>query len=364
MQSKRRLSAAAALVAALVASLLSGLSPTGAPSVVATAPLPLVVPGGQSIGVVVRSDGVSVAAEAVLVDRAGHRTRPAAQAGVRPGDVILRVDGRPVADTRTAARLIGAAAATGRPVTLTLRRDGREFEARVAPVWDARAGRYLIGLWIRDAARGVGTLSFYDPATGLFAALGHVVSDPDTGKPFPLREGRIVRAVVTGIDRDGRGAAGEKVAAFRAGSPPLGEFRRNTPFGVFGRLSSEPPPGPGAPVPIAAPDEVHPGPALLFTVLSGEDVEAYAVEIERAERQPRPAPKGILLRVTDPRLLAAAGGIVQGMSGSPILQDGRLAGVLTHVLVGDPAEGYAVYAYWMAEAAGLVAAPAGEAGGG
>lgn len=311
-----------------------------------------VVPGGQAIGVVVQSDGVSVVDEAPLRDTRGGERHPARDAGVQPGDVILSVAGQPIRDKETAARLIDRAARAGKPVDLRLKRGDAVFHASIHPVWDPRAGRYLIGLWIRDGATGVGTMSFYDPSTRLFAALGHLISDARTGEPFPIRSGQILPAVVSGVNHGSAGEPGEKLAVFVHPRTALGEFRRNTSVGIFGHLDHIP--AGRAPMAVALPGQVHTGDATILTVLRGQQVEAFRARIERVTPQVAPGPKGLVIRVTDPRLLAAAGGIVQGMSGSPILQDGRLAGVVTHVFVNDPTRGYGVFAFWMAEEAGLV----------
>lgn len=316
-------------------------------------PTVTVVPGGQAIGVVLHSDGVVVVDEAGLRDRDGRVRHPAQEAGVRVGDVIVAVNGAEVADKEDAARKIDAAARSGRPIALTVRRDGRILTLSVQPVWDVRAGRYLVGVWIRDGASGVGTLTFYDPQSRRFAALGHVVSDSRTGEPYEIRDGEIVGAIVSDIDRGSAGSPGEKLAVFVGRRQPLGTLEKNTEVGVFGRLLNIPDGG-GAPVPIALPQEVHTGPAVIRTVLHGQKIDTFDVEIERVALQDRPAGKGLIVRVTDPRLLREAGGIVQGMSGSPILQDGKLVGAVTHVFVNDPTRGYGVLAIWMAEEAGLL----------
>ncbi|MBX5476553.1 MAG: SpoIVB peptidase [Clostridia bacterium] len=325
-------------------------------------PTVTVVPGGQAIGIVLHSDGVVVVDEAGLRDRDGRVRHPAQEAGIRVGDVIVSVGGQAVTDKEDAARKIDAAARTGRAIAITVRRDGQLRTYAVQPVWDVRAGRYLVGVWIRDGASGVGTMTFYDPQSRRFAALGHVISDTRTGDAYAIHDGQIVEAIVSDIDRGAVGAPGEKLAVFVGRRRPLGILEKNTEVGVFGRLSRVPDGG-GAAVPVALPQEVHPGAAVIRTVLHGQKVDTFDVEIERVITQDRPASKGLILHVTDPRLLREAGGIVQGMSGSPILQDGKLVGAVTHVFVNDPTRGYGVLALWMAEKAGLMSTPSAAAPG-
>jgi stage IV sporulation protein B len=208
-------------------------------------------------------------------------------------------------------------------------------------------------LWGAPEAAGIGTLTLYDPYRRVFAALGHAVRDPRTGRPVEPAHGELVPSVVAGVAPSRQGAPGEKLGVL-VGGQALGLIRANTPVGVIGSLL-RPPAGGAAPrpVPVALPDQVHPGPATLLTVLRGTRVAAFRVRILAVQPDGPPGGRDVAVEVVDPRLLAAAGGIVQGMSGSPILQDGRLVGALTHVFVDDPRRGYGVFAAWMSEAAGL-----------
>lgn len=305
------------------------------------------VPGGQSIGVMIRPGGVLVADEAVVVDPDGRRRYPAREAGIEAGDLIVAINGRAVRDKEEAIRQVAAAGRAGTAIRLTLRREGRTLARDVRPVYDQNRQRYLVGLWIRDGATGIGTLSFYDPASRQFGALGHLVTD-GAGRPYPIQSGAVIDTFIAGVRPGQPGEPGEKVGVFVDQDVPLGAIVRNTPFGIFGRLANVPE---GlrevSPVPIALAGEVRPGPAHILTVIKGRRVEAFDVIIERVSPQERPNDKGMTVRVTDPRLLAATGGIVQGMSGSPILQGGKLVGAVTHVFVYDPTRGYAVFAEWM-----------------
>jgi stage IV sporulation protein B len=170
----------------------------------------------------------------------------------------------------------------------------------------------------------------------------------------PLNEGRIVPAVIAGVQRGRRGQPGEKIGLFHQTQGILGTIERNTDCGIFGRMLRAPGRMPAEKIPVATQDEVRPGPAEMLTVVSQQEVERFDIEIIRIRRTERPTSKGLVLRVTDPELLAQTGGIIQGMSGSPIIQDGRLVGVVTHVFVNDPTRGYGVLAEWMVSEGGLM----------
>ena len=211
-------------------------------------------------------------------------------------------------------------------------------------MFDRGQGRPLIGLWVRDGATGIGTLTFSDPAGRRFGALGHQIVDGN-GRPFRFATGSVVEAFISGV-RPGRpGVPGEKIGIFLNEDRRLGTIERNTPLGIFGRLEKVP--DGWQVLPVALENEVRPGPARLLTVIRGQQPEAFDVYIERVWPRGQASDKGVVVRVTDERLLATTGGIVQGMSGSPIVQDGKLAGVVTHVFVNDPTRGYGLFAEWM-----------------
>jgi stage IV sporulation protein B len=312
------------------------------------------VPGGHSIGIKLYSQGVSVVGF-YYFNADGRSISPARDAGVKVGDTLLQINGAPTEDVGHAARLLEKA---GRePVTLLLNRDGKEFTVTFNPVYSAADGGYRIGLYIRDSAAGVGTLSFYDPPTGRYGALGHIILDSDTNKPINLSEGTIVTAKIVNIKAAQRGQPGEKTGVFMEYNGFNGNIEKNTPFGIFGRIEHFPPahtPYPG-PIPMALASQVEAGPAEILTVLEGETIGRYAVEIERLAYQTRPSDKGIIVRVVDEELLRSCGGIVQGMSGSPIIQNGRLVGAITHVFINDPTRGYGIFMEWMYQEAEILA---------
>lgn len=312
-----------------------------------------VMVGGHAIGVLLRSRGILVVGFLPVTDPGGRRHSPARDAGIQLGDVILKVDGQPVVSDQDVARLVELAGSQSRPVNIELARRGTYLVKSVNPIYCGGTGRHRIGLLVRDGTAGVGTLTFYDPKTQRYAALGHMITDEDTRRPIDLREGQLVRAVIVGIQSGKRGEPGEKIGVFVDPLDALGTIERNTDFGIIGRVNKQlhnelyP-----QAINVGLATDVTPGPAEIVTVLEGERLERFSVEILRVFEYDRAHPKNMLLKITDPRLISRAGGIVQGMSGSPIIQNGKLVGAVTHVLVNDPLKGYGVFAELMIRESG------------
>ena len=292
---------------------------------------------GTPFGVKMFSDGALVVAFADRYSASG-RENPAKEAGLRLGDLIISAAGCPVHsnDDLSAALQTGQ----GSAVTILYRRGGHEYTAQLTP-WADASGVYKAGLWVRDSSAGIGLLTFVDPVAGTFAGLGHPISDVDTGADFTLLSGEIVPVTVTGVRSASPGTAGELRGEFL--SDILGIVAGNDATGLYGRWTA-PAQNVGTMLPIAAPGEVHTGDAELWTTLSGRTAQHYTVRIERVGSGGQDANRDLTLRITDPALLSATGGIVQGMSGSPLVQDGKLVGAVTHVLVGTPAKGYGIFA--------------------
>ena len=306
----------------------------------------VLVPGGQTVGVAIQTAGVLVVGAS---DLGGGVASPARQAGVRSGDLIVAVDGEPVNEAARLTELVDG----DRERRLTLLRAGREVSVSVRPQLDPRDGAYRLGVWVRDSTAGVGTLSYYDPESGAFGALGHAITDLDTGVVLPVSRGEVLPSTITGVRRGERGRAGELISQLSLNAPALGEIRSNGERGIYGTLyhaltSPLYPQG----VSILRRDEVRLGAAQILSTVNEEGVKAYDVEIVRVNDPSLPDQRSLVLQVTDPALLEATGGIVQGMSGSPIIQDGKLVGAVTHVLVNDPTRGYGIFIENMLEAAG------------
>lgn len=290
------------------------------------------VPVGHTIGIKLFSRGVVVVGLSE-VQTGGTIKTPGADCGLRVGDVIETAGGVAVESTEQFADLLQA----GGPVPLVLQRDGRQVTATACPVL-ASDGLYHLGAWIRDSMAGIGTVTFYDPDTGTFGALGHGITDSDTGMLMPMGNGAVMDAQVKAVKKGSAGEPGELKGSFDL-TGDMGELYANTDRGVFGTMESCDFLTSDA-IPVARSGQVRTGPAVILSNVTGDQVETYTVEITRIMDQADT--QNLLLRVTDDRLIARTGGIVQGMSGSPILQDGRLVGAVTHVMVNDPEKGYGI----------------------
>lgn len=308
--------------------------------------------GGQSVGVKLNTYGVLVVGHHLIHTQKGEIS-PGENAGIQIGDVITKVNGDTIKEMNELASYIEKAGKTGKKLNLTIMRENRYFEKTLTPVKDVHEKSYRIGLYIRDSAAGVGTLTFYHPETKKYGALGHIISDMDTKKPIIVNHGHILKSSVTAIERSSDGRPGEKIAQFH-NERPLGTITKNSPFGIFGTLNQPLKNGiHDELVPVALPHEVKKGPAQMLTVLEGNKVEAFDIEIISTINQVHPATKGMVIKITDPKLLKKTGGIIQGMSGSPILQNGKLVGAVTHVFVNDSTSGYGVHIEWMLKEAGI-----------
>lgn len=295
----------------------------------------VLIPGGQLVGLELSNEAVTVAA---FDDRCGTAAR---EAGLQIGDQILTVDGKAVSsaeDVRQALKNCGSR------VTIGILRGSKQMDISLAPA-ATREGKRL-GVYLRQGIAGVGTITFYDPGTDIFGTLGHGVND-NQGALLHMTTGRACRASVASVKKGKCGDPGQ----LRGNANPeklFGTITKNTAQGVFG-ISRQ---GiTGEPLPVAAFSEVKPGPAAIRSTVCGDNVREYSVEILKIYPEDRSDCRNFLIQITDPTLLKETGGIVQGMSGSPIIQDGKLVGAVTHVLVNDPTRGYGIFIENMLDAA-------------
>lgn len=312
-----------------------------------------VVPGGQSIGVRLQTLGVLVVGHH-LVQTEDGKISPGEKAGIQVGDVLLKINGKQIKEMENVSTFVKEAGESDQPLQVTVKRNDETFDAELKPAYDVNDQKYRIGLYIRDSAAGIGTMTFYDPKTKKYGALGHVISDMDTKKPIEIHKGKIVDSNVVSIEKGKNGLPGEKNAQFSAKDKSIGNITKNSPFGIFGKLKKEMKNGVmDEPIPIALSNQVKEGPAKILTVIDGKEVEEFDVEIVSSIPQKHPSTKGMIVKITDEKLLDATGGIVQGMSGSPIIQNDKLVGAITHVFVNDPTSGYGVHIEWMLNDAGI-----------
>lgn len=298
---------------------------------------------GTPFGVKMFSDGALVVAFSDQYTNLGTEN-PAKEAGLKLGDLIVSAGGHAVRSNEELTRAITDAA--GNAIPIVYQRDGMQHTTMLTPVQDASTGAYRAGLWVRDSSAGIGTMTFLDPLNGTFAGLGHAISDTDTGADITLLSGEIVPVVITGCVSGTAGSPGELRGEFSAAA--AGTVLANDSTGVYGEYLAA---MSGQSCPVMQPQEIALGDAEIWTTISGSTPRAYSVRIEQVNMTSSDPNRNLLVKVTDPELLAATGGIVRGMSGSPIVQNGRLVGAVTHVLVNDPTRGYGIFATTMLEKA-------------
>lgn len=306
------------------------------------------IPGGHAIGILLKTDGVTVIGFSPVKDQNGKQHLPAKEAGLEIEDTIVAIEGITVTTDEETARLIDSFAQQKKLIQLDIQRGNKQIKISIKPVLCKETKRYRIGLYIKDSAAGVGTLTFYDRETQVYGALGHVIADVDINRQIAKGEGKIVNASIQGIHQARRGQPGEKVGTFESDKGIFGDIRKNTNYGIFGFLDvvlqnehyREP-------IPVAFAQQVNPGPAEILTVINGNKIERFSVEIARVNPQRLTNGKNLIINITDPKLVNLTGGIIQGMSGSPIIQNGYLVGAVTHVLVNEPTRGYGILAEWM-----------------
>ena len=320
----------------LMAILLCG-SAAGAVSN-ADASAQMLVPVGHTVGVKLFSRGV-------LVVKLPDDSCPAKACGLKEGDVILACDGTTVTSTEQFQSLLQKS--EGEPTDLQIHRDGVHMTVSVDPEENEK-GVFCIGAWIRDSMAGIGTMTYYDPVSGTFGALGHGITDVDTLQLMPFSSGTILPSSVKAVKKGSSGGAGELKGEFDL-TTTLGTLSANTECGIFGTLNAEEPGvNLAAAIPTGKPKE---GKAVIRANVRGDAVEEYEIEILNVITNPTDS-RDMVISVTDSELIALTGGIVQGMSGSPIIQDGKLVGAVTHVLLKEPCKGYGISIETMLKAAG------------
>ncbi len=330
---------------------LFGIVPVKSVSV-SVAPALELVPGGQSVGIILKTEGVIIVGFSSIPGADGKMLYPSKDADLQLGDSILKINGIKVTSDDQAAELIDRFGPEG-SLEVEIRQGDEIKTKNVETIKCPETGTYRIGLYIRDDTGGVGTLTFYDKASGRFGALGHKISDADLGdNDAKTLLGRMMPASITGIIPGEKGRTGEKIGYFNPGAFD-GEIDTVGEFGIFGTMAEDLE-NPLIPTILPArPDQVKEGPAEIITVIEGDKMERFAINIISIDRNADKKSKGILIEVTDEKLLAKTGGIIQGMSGSPIIQDGLLVGAITHVLVNHPNKGYGCLIDCMLSEAGL-----------
>lgn len=300
-----------------------------------------VVPSGEIFGLRLFTEGVLII-KTESVDTQQGSVSPCDMAGLKKGDVILKVDGEEAKSSSALSDVLSKGDKT--EFRIEYERDGKKHSTTLNTYYSVSQGKYKAGMWIRDSAAGIGTMTFYDPMTGVFAGLGHGVCDVDTGEMLPFSEGDIVSARITGCYKGEKGKAGELCGVFSLDT--IGVLLSNNQKGVYGVINNAT--SDEKALPIAMSYEVKEGKAEIVSTTDESGPCRYEVEISKINTTSAEN-KNMVVKITDEKLIEKTGGIVQGMSGSPIIQDGMLIGAVTHVLVNDPTKGYGIFAETMIE---------------
>ncbi len=295
-----------------------------------------VVLGGQSIGVNINVEGIMILGFSDFYGEDGKRYCPAREAGLKESDIIISVNENTVTSATEFANVVNKSSDTG--MNICFKRGDKTLNTTIIPVKSAEDGQYHLGLWARDGTTGIGTLTFIDPNTNRFGALGHGVTDADTGDLIIAGRGNIYYSSINGVQKGSCSQTGELQGYFI--SSEIGEIKTNTEYGIFGyfkeKLNFD------NVINVASRQEVSTGEATIYCCIDGNNVEQFNVNIEKININSMDN-KSMIIHITDNNLVSRTGGIVQGMSGSPIVQNGKLVGAVTHVFVNDPTRGYGIF---------------------
>jgi len=295
------------------------------------------IPGGIPFGVRFYTEGVIVVGTSEIETEKGS-ANPAKNAGIKTSDIIVAIKGAPVSTADEIARLIEAS--KGETISFSLLRDNKPYTINLKPVLSNTEKKYKSGMWLRDSAAGIGTVTFINPVNNSFGGLGHGICDIDTGNLMPLRRGTVVNTDIDTVIKGKSEVPGELKGKFKENA---GTLFANTVNGVFGILTNtQVSPETSTPLPIGLRSDLKEGSATIFSTVDSQGVREFDIEIIKIYKNSNDS-KNFLIKITDPELIGITGGIVQGMSGSPVIQDGRIVGAITHVLVSDPSKGYGIF---------------------
>lgn len=309
-------------------------------------------PGGVPIGVRVSSEGVLVVGYSDIEINNEKEESPGKVGGLEIGDVILKINGIEMHNSRDLVKAIKQSEKDS--IKVDILRHGENI-TKIVTLKKENNKDYKIGLWIRDSTAGVGTMTFYDDTSKKFGALGHPITDSDTNEPFLIKDGDVIESSIISIRKGEKGSPGELKGIFINESNPTGEIDKNTQSGIFGQLNSNILQKSDIKrLKVGFRDEIVPGKAKIITTIDENGPQEYEIEIEKLLNQNVASSKSMVIKVTDSRLLEKTGGIVQGMSGSPIIQNNKIVGAVTHVLINKPDTGYGIYIEWMLQDAGII----------
>ena len=314
---------------------LLGIIPVKTTSIIQSKPKKVSV-SGESFGIKLYTDGVIIVGIRDVETDKG-KCNPAKEAGLEKGDIIIEINGKKVYSADSVTDILNDN--NGKDYKITVKRNGNYKEFLLKPAYSSSQGCYKVGLWVRDSTAGVGTITYYDKSNNTVSALGHPITDVDTNEIMPILDGEAVRATVTKIYKSKAGEAGSLCCEFT--NDIIGTLKKNCQSGIYGKYTCtlkntyeyE----------VASPNEIVRGPVQILCTIDSGKAKFYNAQISRISYRENKKGKNMVVKITDDRLLEKTGGIVQGMSGSPILQNGKIIGAVTHVFVNDPTKGYGIY---------------------
>lgn len=320
---------------------LLGIIPVKTTSIIQSKPKKVSV-SGESFGIKLYTDGVIIVGIRDVETDKG-KCNPAKEAGLEKGDIIIEINGKKVYSADSVTDILNDN--NGKDYKITVKRNGNYKEFLLKPAYSSSQGCYKVGLWVRDSTAGVGTITYYDKSNNTVSALGHPITDVDTNEIMPILDGEAVRATVTKIYKSKAGEAGSLCCEFT--NDIIGTLKKNCQSGIYGKYTCtlkntyeyE----------VASPNEIVRGPVQILCTIDSSKAKFYNAQISRISYRENKKGKNMVVKITDERLLEKTGGIVQGMSGSPIIQNGKLVGALTHVIVDSPEKGYAIFAQDMVD---------------
>ena len=304
--------------------------------------------GGETVGFNLYSDGVICVGSNAVATSEGTK-EPLKDSGVQDGDAIIKIENIEIENIEDVDRIINLPNFAGKEVTLTVKRASEELHFKVLPVFDVLSQKYKLGLWVRNNASGVGTLTYVKQSDFRFGAVGHPIVDNTMSENFEVEKGNIYKCSLLGIKKGEKNNPGEIRSSINLSDDSLGYADTNCKYGVYGNILNKGFIDAEKTATLGGRLGVELGEAKIYCALDGEGVKGYDIKIIKANKQNTADDKSMIIKVTDKELLEKTGGIIQGMSGSPIVQNGKLIGAVTHVLVNDPTRGYGVYVDWMIE---------------
>lgn len=312
-----------------------------------------VYPGGNPVGVRVSSEGVLIVGYSNVEIDGKVMESPGKCGGLEIGDIILKIDGEEM--TSSSDLLKNIRECDDGKIDVEILRHGNKMSKSIQLLKE-NDNEYKIGLWIRDSTAGVGTMTFFEPYSHKFGALGHPITDCDTNEPFLIKKGDLLDSSIISVRKGEKGSPGELKGIFLDENVPKGEIEKNTQSGIFGKINNDDSYNmrSATPMKIGFRNEIKTGSAKIITTIDESGPQEFDIEIEKLLTQDTAGSKSMVIKITDPVLLEKTGGIVQGMSGSPIIQNGKLIGAVTHVLINKPDTGYGIYIEWMLQDAGII----------